>query len=70
VFPVTSVLNRQSIMSHGLDSALMHSAPGIAGAQQPEVAGLFVCLGEWEDDWFVALNNTGGPVDVWGNRRT
>jgi hypothetical protein len=24
-----------------------------------------LCRDEWEVDWFVRMNNTGGPVDVW-----
>lgn len=29
------------------------------------MAGIFLCLDEFEADWFVRMNNTGGPVDVW-----
>jgi hypothetical protein len=43
----------------------MGPAPGIAGSSTPEVEGCFLCLDDGEDDWFVRLNNTGGPVDVW-----
>lgn len=31
----------------------------------PEEEGCFLCRAEWEADWFVQMNNTGGPVDVW-----
>lgn len=24
-----------------------------------------MCLDDFETDWFVRMNNTGGPVDVW-----
>jgi hypothetical protein len=43
----------------------MMTAPGIAGSRWPEQAGCFLCLDESEVDWFVCMNNTGGPVDVW-----
>jgi hypothetical protein len=43
----------------------MAFAPGIAGSSAPEVEGCFVCLEPGEDEWFVRMNNTGGPVDVW-----
>jgi hypothetical protein len=42
----------------------MGSAQGIAGSRFPEAEGCF--LGEEHDvDWFIRMNNTGGPVDVW-----
>lgn len=62
---MTSVLNRSSILTYGLDSSRMAVAPGIAGSQRPEVDGCFLCLDLWEVEWFVEMNNTGGPVDVW-----
>jgi len=65
LFHVTSVLNRESILEHGLDWTRMALASGIAGSRRPEVEGVFLCCGEWEVDWFIKLNNTGGPVDVW-----
>ena len=43
----------------------MGDTPGIAGSIRPEQEGSFLCLEEWEVDWFVRLNSTGGPVDVW-----
>ena len=43
----------------------MGAASGIAGSRTAEQEGCFLCLGEWEMEWFVKLNNTGGPVDVW-----
>jgi hypothetical protein len=43
----------------------MGAAPGIAGSPGPEQEGVFLCLDPGEADWFVRLNNTGGPVDVW-----
>lgn len=42
----------------------MGAARGIAGSSRPEQLGCFLCE-EDEVDWFVRMNNTGGPVDVW-----
>jgi hypothetical protein len=43
----------------------MSAAPGIAGSLTAEVAGVFLCTDRAEAGYFVRLNNTGGPVDVW-----
>jgi hypothetical protein len=43
----------------------MAAAPGIAGSRRPEAEGCFVCLDEFEVSFFLRINNTGGPVDVW-----
>ena len=64
-FHVTSSLNRASIAEHGLDWERMGITCGIAGSQIPETAGVYLCRDELEADWFVRMNNTGGPVDVW-----
>jgi hypothetical protein len=64
-FHVTSTLNRSSIREHGLDWRRMGAARGIAGSERPEVEGVFVGQGVFDADWFVRLNSTGGPVDVW-----
>jgi hypothetical protein len=63
-FHVTSSLNRSSIRANGLHWRLMAAAPGIAGSGAPEQEGCFLCLDD-HADWFVRMNNTGGPVDVW-----
>jgi hypothetical protein len=63
-FHVTSSRNRESIMRNGLDWRNMEAARGIAGSMAPEQQGCFVCRDD-EVDWFVEMNNTGGPVDVW-----
>lgn len=42
----------------------MGAAPGIAGSTRPEAEGCFL-MAEEEIDWFLSINNTGGPVDVW-----
>ncbi len=65
LFHVTSVLNRESIRAHGLDWTLMGAAPGIAGSGSPETDGVFLCPSEFDAGFFVQINNTGGPVDVW-----
>jgi hypothetical protein len=31
----------------------------------PEEEGVFLCRDEFEAGFFVQINNTGGPVDVW-----
>ena len=63
-FHISSALNRESIARHGLDSARMGAARGIAGSLAPEADGVFVCE-EWHVSFFIRINNTGGPVDVW-----
>ena len=62
---VSSVLNRESIAKHGLDWTRMGAAPGIAGSSRPEAHGVFLCRGEDEAQFFLRINNTGGPVDLW-----
>lgn len=57
--------NRESIRVHGLDWTRMGAAPGIAGSTAPEAAGVFLCGDEFEAGFFIEMNNTGGPVDVW-----
>lgn len=64
-FHVTSVLNRASITKHGLDWTRMRTAPGIAGSQSPEQAGVFFSATEFDAGFFVRLNAAGGPVDIW-----
>jgi hypothetical protein len=65
LFHVTSAMNRESILAHGLDWTHMGAAPGIAGSPVPEEDGVFLCRDEFEASLFVRMNNTGGPVDVW-----
>lgn len=43
----------------------MSAAHGIAGSVSPEVEGCFLASDEREADYFVEMNNTGGPVDLW-----
>lgn len=42
----------------------MGAARGIAGSQAPEAEGCFLGA-EYQVKWFIGMNNTGGPVDVW-----
>jgi hypothetical protein len=65
VYHVTSSRNRASIQAHGLDWRRMGAASGIAGSPRPELEGCFLALDDWTANYFVDLNNTGGPVDVW-----
>ncbi|MEU9560057.1 hypothetical protein [Streptomyces fumanus] len=65
LFHVSSLRNRQSIARHGLDWTRMGAAPGIAGSRRPEVEGIFLCRSEEEAGFFLRINNTGGPVDLW-----
>jgi hypothetical protein len=64
-FHVTSVRNRDLIRKHGLDVSRMGVVPGIAGSTVPEQDGVFLAPDRWTTDYFVGMNNTGGPVDVW-----
>jgi hypothetical protein len=64
-FHVTSSRNRDSILRHGLDWRHMSEASGIAGSAEPEQHGCFLCRGDGDVEFFVGMNNTGGPVDVW-----
>lgn len=63
-FHVTSSLNRASITAHGLDWDRMGAAPGIAGSPVPEQEGCFLGT-DWDAEFFIRINNTDGPVDVW-----
>ena len=65
LFHVSSAANRKSIRSHGLDWTWMGAARGIAGSMTHEENGVFLCRDEFEARFFIDLNNTGGPVDVW-----
>jgi hypothetical protein len=62
---VSSSRNRLSILEHGLDWSRMGETRGIAGSNRPGEEGCFPCRDRDEADWFVAMNNTGGPVDIW-----
>lgn len=63
-FHVTSSSNRESIRLNGLDWTRMGAAAGIAGSRVPEVEGCFLCS-EHDIHFFVTMNRTVVPVDVW-----
>jgi hypothetical protein len=65
LYHVTSALNRESILTHGLDWTRMGAVPGIAGSSVPEENGIFLARDEFEASFFVRMNNADGPVDVW-----
>src|SRR4051812_45541923 len=65
MFHVSSSRNRDSIRQHGLDWTRMAGTSGIAGNEAPDGEGVFLCEDEAEAEFFVKMNNTGGPVDVW-----
>ncbi|WP_206425993.1 hypothetical protein [Nakamurella antarctica] len=65
MFHVSSANNRASIRAHGLDWSRMSLASGIAGSCEPEADGIFVVPDYFTAEFFVRMNNTGGPVDVW-----
>lgn len=65
MYHVSSVRNRSSIQNRGLDVSQMGAAPGIAGSTRPEAEGIFLSHELFDADFFVSMNNTGGPVDVW-----
>lgn len=66
MFHVSSARNRASIQAHGLDWARMSGTRGIAGSRQPEVVdGIFLSPDNFTAQFFVRMNNTGGPVDIW-----
>jgi hypothetical protein len=46
----------------------MGAAPSFAGSRGPEQDGVFLCRDESDVSFFVRMNNTGSPVDVWAVR--
>ena|SRR6516165_606939 len=65
LFHVSSAANRESILAHGLDWTRMGVARGLAGSTAAEEEGVFLCRDQFEARFFVDMNNTGDPVDVW-----
>ena len=65
LFHVSSAANRESILAHGLDWTRMGVARGLAGSTAAEEEGVFLCQDQFEARFFVDMNNTGDPVDVW-----
>lgn len=66
-FHVTSVANRASIETHGLDWRHMGSAQTVAGGEAPELDGIWLCETEWEVEYFAGMASSVGieAVDVW-----
>ena len=65
MFHVTSRTNRGSIQSHGLDWTRMGDARGIAGSDEAEESGCFLCRDEAEAEWFARFTAPGTPLDIW-----
>ena len=63
-FHLSSVRNRGSIRRHGLDPSRMGAASGLAGNIEAEADGVFLCETELVE-FFIRINSTGGPVDLW-----
>jgi hypothetical protein len=64
LYHVSASVNRESIMVHGLDSARMGAALGIAGSPKAEEEGAFLARGLSEAHWFAGFRAV-SPVDVW-----
>jgi hypothetical protein len=63
-YHVSSVVNRASILDHGLDVTHMGRAAGIAGSTRPEVEGIFLADSLAEAFWFASFG-VHVLVDVW-----
>jgi hypothetical protein len=64
LYHVSASVNRESILAHGLDSARMGAAHGIAGSHWPEEEGAFLARDLSEARWFAGFRAV-SPVDVW-----
>jgi hypothetical protein len=64
LYHVSASVNRDSILSHGLDPARMGAALGIAGSPTAEAEGAFLARGLAEAHWFASFGAV-TPVDVW-----
>jgi len=64
-FHVSSSRNRESILRHGLDWTRMGAARGIAGADRPEVHGVFLCQSAFDVEFLLRFDATDLPLDVW-----
>ena len=63
MFHATSVVNRESIRTYGLDWTRMNAAAGIAGSRGPELAAIFLCESLDEAGFFTNMGR--GLSDVW-----
>jgi hypothetical protein len=62
MFHVTSTVNRESILTYGLDWQRMGN-PGIAGSTRPEFPGIFLCKSLDEVRFFVHISKV--ATDSW-----
>jgi hypothetical protein len=63
MFHASRSINRDSIARHGLDWRRM-TGRGIAGNEQPEWPGVFLCADLEGAQWFAAMPGA-GPADIW-----
>jgi len=63
MFHASRAANRESIARHGLDWRRM-ARPGIAGNDEPEGAGVFLCADLESARWFASMPRP-GPADIW-----
>lgn len=64
-YHVSSSVNRDSILTHGLNWRHMADEPGIAGSRRPEAEAVFLCRFS-EDEFFVRMGvGANRSVDVW-----
>jgi hypothetical protein len=64
LYHVSASVNRESIMAHGLDSARMGAASGIAGSPSAEAEGAFLARDLSEAHWFASFR-AARLVDIW-----
>ena len=63
-YHVTSAVNRDSILNHGLD--WQRGSGGIAGSLAPEQPGVFLCRDRGEADFFVQMGKRRFvALDIW-----
>jgi hypothetical protein len=63
MFHASDVVNRWSILKHGLDWRHMGAARGIAGSTRPEAEAIFLCESLSEVKFFTDMCRR--PTDVW-----
>jgi hypothetical protein len=68
MFHVAASANRGSIREHGLDWRRMRG-PGIAGNEEPELPGIFLCTSLEDAEFFVSMaGRRGSEIDTWAVR--
>jgi hypothetical protein len=63
MFHATAAANRDSIRRNGLDWQRMDAAFGIAGSQEPELPGIFLCATREDARFFTDMARA--PSDIW-----